>query len=561
MLSSLHIENIAVIRSVDIDLAQGFTAFTGETGAGKSMIIDGINLLLGNRAERELIRTGESRALVSAVFSSLCAEALEALQNAGIEADEDGCVMIQRSISADGHSSVRINGRAATVSLLREIVPRLLNIHGQNENRTLTEPENRLRVLDSYAHNNEALAAYRATYGELTELRRRMRALSGDESERLRTLEMLRYQIEDIDALSLRDEDEEEKLAEKRLRLRNAERITKQASFAYRALKGSEKGSVAYILSRSISALSAIADAVPEVEELNGRLEEAMWQIDDVAERVYDLSGDTDGDPTEALSRTEDRLDAIRRLTRKYGGSIREVLAFRAAAAERLETLEGADDRLQELAREEKKLLAVACEQAKVLHENRAAAALALQKEIVETLTFLDMPRVRFEIRVAATVRDGEPQLDANGYDCIDFLIAANPGEPPAPMEKIASGGELSRIMLALKSVIADHDGIDTVIYDEVDTGVSGKTARKIGMKLRESAARAQVLSVTHSAQIASLADRHFLIEKREEDGRASTAVRPLDRDGRIEELSRILGGIHVTDAQRAAARDMLEGK
>ena len=560
MLTSLHIENIAVIRSVDIDFSQGFSAFTGETGAGKSMIIDGINLLLGNRADRELIRTGENRAMVSAVFEELGETVLAALAEAGVEPDEDGRIMLQRSLTADGHSSVKINGRSATVALLREIGPRLINIHGQSENRILSDPLNRLRVLDGYAHTEELLAAYRQAYATLTEIRSRIKALTCDESERLRTVEMLRYQIEDIDALSLR-EGEEEKLAEKRTRLRNAERISKQTSFAYRALKGSEKGSVSYILSRAVAALAQITDAIPAVEELNARLEDCMWQIDDVAEQIYDMSGEDEGDPTELLNRVEDRLDAINRLRRKYGGSVAEILAFRASAAERLATLEGADDRLKELEAEEKKSVQVASALAEKLHKKRTEAAALLQTEITETLAFLDMPRVRFEIRSSLQQRDGMYQFDVNGADAVAFLIATNPGEPPAPMEKIASGGELSRIMLALKSVIADKDGIDTVIYDEVDTGVSGKTARKIGLKLRESAARAQVLSVTHSAQIASLADRHFLIEKREEGGRASTSVRALDYDGRIEELSRILGGISVTEAQRAAARDMLEGK
>ena len=560
MLTSLHIENIAVIRSVDIDFSQGFSAFTGETGAGKSMIIDGINLLLGNRADRELIRTGENRAMVSAVFENLGAAALAALAEAGVEPDEDGRIMLQRSLTADGHSSVKVNGRTATVALLREIGPRLINIHGQSENRILSDPLNRLRVLDGYAHNEELLAEYRAAYSALTDIRRRIQALTCDESERLRTAEMLRYQIEDIDALSLR-EGEEEKLTEKRTRLRNAERITKQTSFAYRALKGSEKGSACYILSRTVAALAQITDAVPALEELNSRLEECMWQIDDVAEQIYDMGGEDEGDPTELLNRVEDRLDAINRLRRKYGGSVEEILAFRASAAERLEALEGADDRLKELETEERSATELAKKIADELHGRRTEAAILLQKEITETLTFLDMPRVRFEIRVALQKKDGAYLFDANGADAVAFLIATNPGEPPAPMEKIASGGELSRIMLALKSVIADKDGIDTVIYDEVDTGVSGKTARKIGMKLRESAARAQVLSVTHSAQIASLANKHFLIEKREENGRASTSVYPLDYEGRIEELSRILGGISVTEAQRAAARDMLEGK
>lgn len=560
MLLSLHIENIAVIRSVDLDLSRGFTAFTGETGAGKSMIIDGIKLLLGGRADKDLIRKGETRALVSAVFDAVGSTALSALAEAGIEPDEYGRILLQRTLTQDGHSAVRINGRAATVSLLRQISPFLINIHGQSDTHTLTDPCNHLLILDGYARIGDALEEYRTAYAALSEVRRRIRVLSGDESERLRTLEMLRYQIEDIDALSLR-EGEEELLNEKRTRLRNAERISKQTSFAYRALKGSEKGSASYIISRSIQALTQIADAIPSVEGLSAELEECLWKIDDIAEQIADMSEETEGDPTALLNRVEERLDAIARLRRKYGGSITEILAFRQKAAERLDELEGADARLQQLEAEERACIQKAATLCEILHAAREEAAKHLQKEITDTLAFLDMPRVRFEIRVAVK-REGDVLLfNEYGSDEVAFLIATNVGEAPAPMEKIASGGELSRIMLAIKSVIADKDGVDTVIYDEIDTGVSGKTARKIGMKLHEGASKTQVLSVTHSAQIASLADTHFAIEKQEENGRASTVVRCLDREGRLDELSRILGGIHVTEAQRLAASDMLDGK
>ena len=560
MLSSLHIENIAVIRCADLDLSRGFTAFTGETGAGKSLIIDGINLLLGNRADRELIRRGESRAMVSGVFEGMGSAALAALSEAGVEPDEDGRVLIQRTLTSDGHSSVRINGRAATVALLREIGPCLISIHGQNDNRQLSGSQSYLHILDGYAHNEEERRAYGESYRRLSDLRRRLHEVTMDESERLRMTEMLRYQVEDIDALSLH-EGEEEELSDRRTRLRNAERISRQTGFVYRALKGSEKGSVSYILSRAVQSLGQLSDVIPASAELTARLEECMWQVDDVAEQVRYMWTEPDGDPTELLNRVEDRLDRIARLRRKYGNSVSEILAFRASAAAKLAELEGADDRRKELEKLVSSATEDAIEKAKKLHEVRAAAARQLQGEVTESLSFLDMPRVRFQILLTLRGHAEEPSLDATGYDDAAFMIAVNPGEAPGPMEKLASGGELSRIMLALKSVIADRDGMDTVIYDEVDTGVSGRTARKIGLKLRESAKRTQVLSVTHSAQIASLADSHYIIEKKEENGRASTEVRLLDREGRIAELSRILGGIQVTDAQRMAAMDMLEGK
>lgn len=560
MLSSLHIENIAVLKSVDVDLSSGFSVFTGETGAGKSMIIDSISFLLGNRADREMIRQGEERALVSAVFEDLNAAARAALSGAGVDPDEDGRLMIQRTLSADGKSAVKINGRSATLAVLRLLAPALINIHGQSETQTLTDPACHAAILDSFAHADDARAAYAVSYRDLCDVRRRIREIACDESERLRTVEMLKYQLADIDALSLKP-GEYEKLEEKRGRLKNAERISRGTSFAYRALKGSEKGSVSYILSRSIQSLRQLDDVIPETGQLAARLEECMWQVDDIAERVNDLSGEDEGDPTELLNRVEDRLDKISRLFRKYGASVEEILAFRQKTAARLAELESADERMKELNKEESACVARAGEAAARLHEIRAAWAGKLTDEIGRSLAFLDMPRVRFDVCVERRVENGEPVFAADGYDRVEFLIATNPGEVPGPLGRIASGGELSRIMLALKSVIADRDGIATVIYDEIDTGVSGKTARKIGFKLKEGAAHTQVLSVTHSAQIASLADAHYLIEKKEENGRAATTVRLLDRDGRVDEIARILGGLSVTDAQRRAALDMLDGQ
>ncbi len=559
MLSSLHIENVAVLKMVDVDLTQGFSAFTGETGAGKSMIIDSINFLLGSRADREMIRKGEAGAAVSAIFSEISPAACEVLASFGITPDEDGMLMVARTLTAEGHSAVRINGRPATLSVLRAVTPLLLHIHGQNDNHILTNTENHIHILDGYADNQKELAAYAEAYAALSCVRREIRAISLDEGERLRLLEMLRFQIEDIDALSLRP-GEEEKLEESRTRLRHAEHIAKHASFAYRALKGSEKGSAIYIISRALQALGQLHDVIPETEELSAKLEEYMWLIDDVAERVLEFSPDEDVDPTQELNRIEERLDGIRRLCKKYGADIEEVLAFREKAAARLEEIGTADDRLAALRKQEKANLSVAEEAARCLHKTRMLAAERLERELTDHLSFLDMPRVRFEI--AVKIRDGEDgRFDKNGYDSVEFMIATNPGEPAAPMAKIASGGELSRIMLALKSAIADKDGVPTVIYDEIDTGVSGKTARKIGMKLRDSARDTQVLCVTHSAQIASLADVHYKIRKEEKNGRAETEVTRLDWEGRISEISRILGGLSVTEAQRRAALDMLEGK
>ncbi len=558
MLSSLHIENVAVLRSVDVELQEGFSAFTGETGAGKSMIIDSIHLLLGDRADRDMIRRGEERALVSAVFTDLTPAEHTALAGAGLEPDEDGALMIQRTLTVDGRSAVRVNGRTVTLSVLRQIAPALINIHGQNDTHTLIDPENHIRILDSYAHAEQEVADYTALWQELCEIRHRIRTMTVDEGERLRTVEMLRYQLADIDALALKP-GEEEQLEEKRARLRNAERITRQTSFAYRAMKGSEKGSVTYLLSRTVQSLRQIQDVIPSAEALAARLEEYLWQIDDIAEQIYDMQGEEEGDPTELLDRVETRLDAIGRLVRKYGGTVEDVLAYRAKAEEQLQHWEGAEQQMDQCLQQEQDCLRRMAIAAASLRERRIHAAEELTRGVTEALTFLDMPRVRFEIRVSPQQENGQPLYDRHGSDRIAFLISTNPGETPGPLAKIASGGELSRIMLALKSVIADRDGIPTVIYDEVDTGVSGKTARKIGIKLRDSAARTQVLAVTHSAQIASLGHAHYVIEKQERDGRAETAVHRLDPAARVEELARILGGLEVTDAQRQAARDMLQ--
>ena len=371
---------------------------------------------------------------------------------------------------------------------------------------------------------------------------------------------MLRDQVADIDAYSLQD-GEEEKLEEKRIRLQNAEKISKQTSFAYRALKGSEKGSVVYVLSRAIQSLEQLRDVLPQTAEMAQKLEDFMWQIDDIAEQISDLNGEESGDPTALLNKVEERLDAINKLCRKYGKDISAILSFRDQAAKRLATLEEADERLSALQKEEAACIEKAALAADALHKTRIEAAVRLEKEITETLSFLDMPRVHFLIRTQSKTERGERVFDRYGNDDVEFLISTNAGEAPAPMVKIASGGELSRIMLSLKSVITDKDGIPTVIYDEVDTGVSGKTARKIGIKLHEAAERTQVLCVTHSAQIASLADHHFVIQKQEIDGRASTSVALLEKEERVDEIARILGGLSVTEAQRRAALDMLEGK
>lgn len=556
MLQLLHIENVAVIRKTEIDLTEGFSVLSGETGAGKSILIDSIGFLLGRRVGRELLRSGTDRATVSALFTSLSGRIAEKLAEIGIPADENGELLLERSMTAEGRSTARANGRPVSLALLRAAGELLVNIHGQSDTRTLTETENQLAILDGYAEDAELLSAYREVFEKLTEVRAAIREISTEEATRLREIEMLRYQIADIEAVSLKN-GEEEKLEEKKKRLRSIERIAKQTSFAYRALRSGEKANVLYILERAITAVESLGDVITEASEVASELIDCRSRIEDAAERIYAFTEEDEADAAKLLDSIEGRLAAIEKLRRKYGSSTSDILAYLETAKTRLSLLEGADDRLTALKAEEEALLAEARLRAARVTEKRRFAGEALAKKVCEVLAFLDMPRVRFAVSVEPRGKGGAGELGRDGADAIEFLLATNPGEPLLPLSSIASGGELARIMLAIKSVISDRDGIGTVIYDEIDAGVSGKTARKLGIELLRSAHGAQVLCVTHSAQIASLADAHYLIKKHEKEGRAETEVLVLDEDGRITELSRILGGIEVTDAQRRAAWEL----
>ena len=557
MLSSLHIENMAVIRRMDADFDRGFTAITGETGAGKSVMMESLYLLGGAKADRELIRHGEERASVSALFSELSLETLSSLSALGVFPDEDGCLELSRTVSLDGKNVCRVNGRAVSLSVLREVFPLLLHIHSQEDNGFLRHEGSELAVLDIAAHNEEEREAYAVFYRKLTCLRHEIEKLQMDESEKLRTVETLRYQLEEIDAVSPKL-GEEDALFDEKLRLRHIEKISKQASFAYRALRGAEKGNACYIIDRAAASLRTLADVLPEAVEIADALEGHLSEIEALADRI-DLFSDLGGaDPTEALDAVETRLAALAKLTRKYGGTLEKVIAFASDARERLETLEGADERIKELEAEYNTVKTEALKAAEALRKTRKDAALRLEGESVQTLRTLDMPKAEFHIRVFEALKDGDPLFTEKGTDDVVFMAAVNVGEPFVPIAKSASGGAMSRIMLAIKTVIASHDGLPTVIFDEVDSGVSGKTSRKIGFSLLASAKRAQILSITHSAQIASLAHRHLLVYKEEKEGRTESSVKLLSEEERIEELARILGGIAVTDAQREAARDML---
>ena len=557
MLLSLYIENIAVIRRLSVDFTSGFTALTGETGAGKSVILESVKLLLGGKADRELIRYGEESASVSAVFGSLGAAAENALVSSGIELDEDGSVQIRRTVSNDGKSRAWINGQPVSLSLLRDVGRYLVDLHGQNENLTLLDEKTYVATLDGYASLQGKVAGYREVYTKLEEVRRRLSELDRGEAERLRTVEMLRYQIADIDAVDPKP-GEDAALEEKEKKIKNREKILRQTSFVYRALKGAERGSVLFLLEKSLQALEPLSDLVPEIAPVTEELSDCRYRIEDAAERVYDLTDADEGDPTAVIDKIEGRLDAFSKLKKKYGGTIDEIIRFREEAKKKLADLDASDDTVIELRESEKTLSADARRLALALHKERATAAKELEKKITEILLYLDMPKVVFRVEV----RDrGETGLKSDGSDDVLFVMSANAGDEPRPLSLVASGGELARTFLALKCVLSERALTPTMIFDEIDTGVSGKTARKIGYKLAELSKGTQVYAVTHSAQIASLADTHLLIYKEEKDGKTETGLRTLDREGRLDELSRILGGLTVTESQRNAARDMLERK
>ncbi len=560
MLLSLHIENIAVIKCVDFDFSPGFMVLTGETGAGKSIVIDSINLLLGAKAERELIRTGAEAATVSGLFGDLSQYTVSRLSEYGVELGEDGTVLIQRTISSDGRSRIYLNGRAIALALLKSITPYLVTVHGQSDTASLMDSKNHIELLDVYAGCSDTVEKYGIAYKKLEKIRKEIFEITEQAREGERLKEILEYQIKDIDSVAPYDGEEEE-LIDKKVKIKNSEKITKNSEFAYKALKGSEKGGVTYLLDRSASALAQLSEVVPNFAEYSERLREVLYQVDDIAEEVYAVIEDIDEDPTETLNKIESRLDKISKLKRKYGLTIAEVLSFREKASRELANLENSDAVLKALNASEREAYNEALELASELHSKRASAVKHLEGAIKGTLEFLDMPKVVFFVSVKEN-HDGERKLlNKDGYDSVEFYISANRGADAQPLCKIASGGELSRIMLALKSVIADKDGVPTVIYDEIDAGVSGKTARKIGIKMLSLSKTSQLFCVTHSAQIASLGDVHFLISKGDVNGVTETSVHVLDTDGRIGELSRILGGIDITDAQRAAALDMLSEK
>lgn len=554
MLQSLHIENMAIISSLDVDFESGLSVITGETGAGKSVMINAILFLLGGKPPRDMLRRGSERGMVSAVFSEVGAACASYLTEMGFLGEEaaDAELLLQRTLDQNGKTAARLNGRMIPQTMLRELSRYLVSVHGQTDNQLLLQQAVQKEMLDGIADFGESLTQYRSCYQKRTELQRQLADTARDTAEMARLADVLRFQISEIDEAHLKLHEEEELLAQ-RTRLQHAEKIAKQTAFAYHVLYGSEKGSALLILERAATAMTGIAGVIPEAASLAERLTAMRYEVEDIANTARDYGEVVEGDPTEALDRVETRLDLISKLERKYGKDIAEILTFRAEAAKRLSLIDHSDEESARIKSEIKALEAQMQTLATQCHAARVAAGEVLNGRIAAELAFLDMPSVRFEIAVTQQER-----FLPDGNDEVCFMIATNKGEAMMPLARVASGGELARVTLALRGVLNDRDGVGTAVFDEVDTGISGKTARKIGIKLSEIGKKTQVLCVTHSAQIASLATAHYKIAKKEQGERTVSTVSLLDDDGRVAEVARILGGLSVTDTQRRAAAEMI---
>ena len=547
MLSLLHIENIAVIERSDISFDGGFVVLTGETGAGKSIVIDAISAILGERAYRDMIRTGAQKASVRAVFTDV--PRLAWFEENGVEYDRE--VVIQREIYLDGKNVCRVNGSLVTVSILRKLGIQLINIHGQHDSASLLDEANHLGFLDAFADNADILSAYAEKYEAVSKLRHEIDRMTMDEDEKARRMDTLRYQIAEIEKAEL-EAGEDDVLEERRKLLQNAEKLSDGMDTAVECLYGSDETDGAASLlaqaERELSRLGRYTDAFSAIHE---RVVDLMYQVQDVAEEVHDARDGLNYSADE-LENIESRLDVIHRLRRKYGATCQDILAYLENAKQELDAIEFADDHLERLKKKLKKAEAEAFDAALLLRKNRKAAANALSQRILAELSQLDMPRVQFVCQFA------EQEMAANGADQVVFYMSANIGEALKSMSKVASGGELARIMLAMKNVLAEKDQVQTLIFDEVDTGVSGRAAQKVAEKLRAVAAHKQVLCVTHLPQLAALAHTHLLIAKSERDGRTYTTVTPLDTEGRKRELARIIGGTNITQTTLKSAEEML---
>ena len=549
MLSSLQIENVAVIQKANVHFEKGLNVLTGETGAGKSILIDSINAILGNRTSKDLVRTGAAKAVIRAAFDDVPEAVLDSLEKAGYE--RSSALMLSREITAEGKSSCRINGMPATAAVLRELCGGLININGQHDSVGLLNPAHHEGILDAYALNRAEYQDYDAVYRELVKVKRELDAQITDESEKQRRIDLLSYQVQEIDDAAL-TAGEEQTLESRRKVLANASTIRDKIAQCYALLSGDDETPGA------VDLLGEASNAVDAAAQLDGELSASAGQLLDLYYNAKDAAADLIGrldayDTNDAeLDEIEQRIDLIYKLKRKYGDTVEDILAFGEKARQELNLIQSSQERVEHLQAEQHRLYVLAREKAETLTQTRLKAFEELNKRISGTLDFLNMPGVRMALHHA------RGPLASHGQDSIEFYISTNPGEDPKPLAKIASGGELSRITLAIKNAMADKDAVPTVIYDEIDSGVSGKAASRIGEVLRQSAEGHQILCITHTAQIAALADCHLLIQKNIANERTYTEIHPLDEEGRVDALAHIISGDHVTELSRANAREML---
>jgi len=550
MLSSLQIENVAVIQKANVHFEKGLNVLTGETGAGKSILIDSINAILGNRTSKDLVRTGAAKAVIRAAFENVPPAVLDSLEKAGYERSE--ALLLSREITAEGKSTCRINGMPATAAILRELCGGLININGQHDSVGLLNPAHHESILDAYAQNRTEYQEYYAVYRELVKIKRELDAQITDESEKQRRIDLLSYQVQEIEDAAL-TAGEEQTLESRRKVLSNASTIRDRIAQCYALLSGDDETPGA------VDLLGEASNAVDAAAQLDGELSTSAGQLLDLYYNAKDAAADLIGrlDAYETndaeLNEIEQRIDLIYKLKRKYGDTVEDIIAFGQKAREELELIQSSQERVEHLQAEQHRLYVLAREKAETLTQTRLKAFEELNKRISGTLDFLNMPGVRM------TLHHARGPLASHGQDSIEFYISTNPGEAPKPLAKIASGGELSRITLAIKNAMADKDAVPTVIYDEIDSGVSGKAASRIGEVLRQSAEGHQILCITHTAQIAALADCHLLIQKNIANERTYTKIHPLDEDGRVDALAHLISGDHVTELSRANAREMLE--
>ena len=553
MLKTLNIDNIAVIEKADIEFSSGLNVMTGETGAGKSIVVDSINAVLGERTSKELVRTGAENAFVTALFEDINESVKNKLEELGINNEEDSSLLLTRKISASVKTSCRINGTPCTVSMLRELGSVLVNIHGQHDSQALLNPDYHYLFVDMLSDSDKPLKEYKESFRELIDIRKRLKLLTSDADEKERQLELLSYEIDELEKADIKIGEKEELLKKKDVIL-NYQNIISALNSVMSAMNGNDDFS---------GVTTLVAGASKELEALSGvdnelkLIYDSLTELNDSAETVKDLASSklnsVDFSENE-LEKIEERLDLLYRFSRKYGETEEEMLSYLENAIKRRDSIVNSDEELEKLNAEYDGVFDKTVALANSLSENRKLTAKALEKDVKAQLEYLDMPKIQFVVSFE------KGNLSSTGFDKIEFLISTNPGEPPKPLSKIASGGELSRIMLAIKNIIAKSDSVDTLIFDEIDTGVSGRASRKIGYRLRDVSRHTQVICVTHSAQIASVADTHLLISKEFKNERTYTSVQPLDYDERKKELARIMGGLEITDTLLKSAEELLKG-